>query len=260
MSEPLGQSHVAEQTLILHYYGELDEPSAVEPHLAACATCRDEFERLQRLLALVELQEVPEPPPTFEREVWARLTPHLGRRGLSWVAPMRPSGRQWASVGAAAAILLAAFVAGRVSRPPESDLASPAVEAPGDVAGRVLDLAVGDHLDRSQMALIEWLNADFETTALDLDAEQSRARELIAANRLYRSTAGYMGDAATRDVLDELERVLLEIANTPPGGGKETLEALRTRIEARGLLFRVRVIHSELRQREQQPLNRHPVG
>ena len=78
----------------------------------------------------------------------------------------------------------------------------------------------------------------------DIGSEQSRARDLVAANRLYRQTAVQAGDEGEiGDLLDELERVLLEIANAPPDAARGDLDALRAHIEQRGLLFRVRVVH-----------------
>jgi hypothetical protein len=160
---------------------------------------------------------------------------------------------RWAYAGGIAALLVAAFLAGRVSRPAPPSATPAAVEA-DDVGGRVLVVAVVDHLDRSQMVLIELMNADLETGTPDIGLEQSRARELVAGSRLYRRSAVQAGDDNTGEVLDELERVLLEIANLPQGASKEDIEAMRTRIAARGLLFRVRVVHSEMRERERQTI------
>jgi hypothetical protein len=146
-----------------------------------------------------------------------------------------------------ATLLIVAFIAGRFSQTPQPS--TTAVDADASVTERVLVIAVVDHLDRSQMVLLEVLNADVES-ASDLAAEQSRARELVAANRLYRQTAAQTGDGSTGDVLDELERTLIEIANTPADASKDELDALRARIAERGLLFKVRVVHSEMRERE----------
>jgi hypothetical protein len=74
----------------------------------------------------------------------------------------------------------------------------------------------------------------------------------VSANRLYRQTAVQTGDETTNSVLDELERTLLEIANTPADASKDDLDALRARIGSRGLLFKVRVVHSEMVERERQ--------
>jgi hypothetical protein len=162
-----------------------------------------------------------------------------------------PSRLAWAA--GVAAVIVAAFVAGRVSGPAPASAPSQAAALPSDsTSDGVLVLAVVDHLDRSQMMLIELMNADPDQPVVNISNEQSRARDLVAANRLYRQSAAQAGDETTGDVLDELERVFIEIANAPEDAGKAELEALRARIVSRGLLFRVRVVNSEMRQREQR--------
>jgi hypothetical protein len=245
--------HVSEEDLILHYYGETDGVE-VEQHLASCAMCRSELARLQQVLALVDEQDVPEPSPGFERTVWARLEPQLPPRGRGWFPRLFHAPPRWALAGGIAALVLAAFVAGRFSGSGPAS-APTAADGEGNRADRVLMVAVIDHLDRSQMVLLELMNADLgdETS---ISNEQSRARELVSANRLYRQSAGQAGDETINGVLEELERMLLEIANAPADASAEELDALRARIEARGLLFRVRVVHSEMQERERQEAHR----
>ena len=247
-------THVSEEDLILHFYGEAEEPARLESHLSSCPACQVEFVRLTRALALVDTADsfnpAAAPGPGFEREVWARLEPALAAHRESWWSRLFHQTPKWALAGGIATLVLAAFVAGRFSgdAPPAS-----VADADPDVTGRVLVVAVVDHLDRSQMVLMEVMNADVES-AVDLAGEQTLARELIAANRLYRQTATQTGDDGTSDVLDELERVLLEIANTPEDATRDDLDALRARISSRGLLFKVRVVHSEMLERERQTL------
>jgi hypothetical protein len=239
--------HLSEEDLILHYYGETDRAmeARVEEHFATCAACHSEFTKLQQVLSLVDAQEIPEPGPAFEREVWIRLEPALTRRPSWWFPWVR-----LAFAGGVAALVVAAFLAGRLTRPADAP-APTAAAAPPDTAERVLVVAVVDHLDRSQMVLVELLNAD-PANADAFSVEQERARDLIAANRLYRQTATQTGDATTSELLEELERVLLELANAPADAPSIDLTALRERIESRGLLFRVRVVQSEMRERERQ--------
>jgi hypothetical protein len=234
----------------------------VDGHLAACSACRNEFLRLRQVLTLVDLDEVPEPRPGFERDVWARLAPAIATpkpspfdslRSLreDWLARLFPAGPRWVYAGGLAVLLLAAFLAGRVSRdtPPGAGITTAAADA--DLSHRVLVFAVVDHLDRTEMMLVELLNS--EPTGDPLSAGgASRARELVAENRLYRVSARQAGDDAVTTVLDDLERVLMEIANTPESAGPEALDALRQRIASQGLLFRVRVVHSEMRERERR--------
>jgi len=85
---------------------------------------------------------------------------------------------------------------------------------------------------------------------VDISAEQQRAQDLVEANRLYRQTATRTGDSTLVDVLDELERVLVEIAHSPAQLSSAQLNEIQQRIEARGILFKVRVIGSDVRERE----------
>jgi hypothetical protein len=236
--------HASEEDLILHYYGETNDEGRVERHVSECAVCQTEFARLRRVLSLVDEPVVPAPPPSFERDVWMRLEPQLTARRQRWM-PQVWAFPRWALAGAVASLVLAAFLAGRFSGP--DPVAPP--EANADVRGRVLLVAVVDHLDRSEMVLVELLNAELDDPGV-IGLEQLRARELVAANRLYRQSAAHTGDEVIGAALEELERVLLEIANAPADLSGEDLAALRDQIGPRGLLFRVRVVQSEMRERQ----------
>jgi hypothetical protein len=51
-------------------------------------------------------------------------------------------------------------------------------------------------------------------------------------------------------VLDELERVLVDIAASPATVTQEDLDSVRRRIESKELLFKVRVVSSQVRDRQ----------
>jgi len=98
------------------------------------------------------------------------------------------------------------------------------------------------------MMLVELVNADAEHGDM-FTSEQSRAADLVSANRLFRQSAEQSGDTAIADILEDLERVLLEIANAPADTTSGERADLKSRIKTEDLLFRVRVIASEMRQR-----------
>jgi hypothetical protein len=90
----------------------------------------------------------------------------------------------------------------------------------------------------------------------DISAEQRWAEDLVAASRLYRQDASDAGEHSVALVLDELERNLLEIVHSPSKATAATIDQLRRRIDAASLLFKVRVLGDELRQRERQDTQR----
>jgi hypothetical protein len=158
--------------------------------------------------------------------------------------------RRLAAVSALAAVVVAAFLIGRWTTP------HPAVEGPvaaDKVRERVLVVAVGQHLGKSEMVLMEFENAQPDRTGrklVNISAEQRRAEDLLDENRLYRQTALQSGDKIMASTLDELERTLLDIANSPKEVTPARFEAMRKRIESQGILFKVRVVHQDLRERQ----------
>ena len=140
-----------------------------------------------------------------------------------------------------------AFVAGRFY--PRQTRSPQMAAADAQTGERVLLVAVGDYLERSQMVLIELSNAT-PKGSLDISAEQERAGGLVTETRLYRQTAARTGDARITGVLDELERVLVEITHAPSNITQPQLEEMRERLEAEGILFKIRVLGSNVRNQE----------
>jgi hypothetical protein len=232
-------SHLSEEELVLHHYGEAEDPRAIEAHLADCEACRASHEALVRDLSAVPSDIVPERDEAYGARVWARLEPKLAARPRRWTV------RRMALPAALAASLALAFLLGRLTGPP----AGPPV-AREIVRERILLVAVGEHLDRSRMVLVELSHAGEKGKPVDISSEQKWAASLVASNRLYRQTAVQFGDARVATVLDELERFLVEVANGPAELSPAELQVMRERIEARGLLFRVKVLGSQVRDRQ----------
>jgi hypothetical protein len=91
---------------------------------------------------------------------------------------------------------------------------------------------------------------------MGLGAQREFADELVSANRLYRQAAARSGEPALAAVLEELERVLVELAAGPDALAPADLAGLQRRIDSQGLLFKVRVIQSQVRERERRLLPR----
>jgi len=259
-------NHIDEQRLIEYANGEAAGAADILRHVDECAQCRTSLESLQRVMAAATALAVPEPNAAFESRMWARLRPELAPKKsamgwLEWFAPRRLS-----FAGAMAAMVVAAFLAGRFWRPtaiPSESNATPvAATVTPQVRERILLVAVGDHLDRAQSVLIEISNAEPGTPGgakqVDISREQQRAQDLLASNRLYRQTAQRTGDKSVASFLDELEPLLIEIANSPAKVTGTDLEELQRRIAARGLLLKVRVLSSNVREREKAVVNEQP--
>jgi hypothetical protein len=243
--------HLTEEELIAYREGETTQREAIAEHLTGCTACRAELDRIEAVLHALDNLPVPERGPEYGRTVWQQIAPRLPEKaGRGWGAWFEP--RRWVAIGAMAAMVIAAFVAGRWSKP--KDTGTP-VASVAQVRERVLVVAVGEHLGKSEMVLMELANAAPENSGqkqINISAEQKRAEDLLDANRLYRETAKQDGDAALADVLDDLERVLLDVAHSPDELTPAKLESLQKRIEAHGILFKVRVVGKELQEKQKQ--------
>jgi hypothetical protein len=247
--------HPNEDELIAYHDGEVSQREATAKHLADCGECRAELERIEAVLAALDTMPVPDPGEEYGRRVWQQIAPRLPERRAHWwdfgMSGRLFEPRRWAAAGAIAALAIAAFLAGRVTK--HAGPESAAVDA-SQVRERVLIMAVGEHLGRSEMVLVELANAEpanAQQKQVNISGEQRRAEDLLEENRLYRQTALEQGDTSLANVLDELERVLLDVAHSPDKVTPAQLETIRQRIEARGILFKVRVVGKELQQREE---------
>lgn len=258
--------HLSDEQLIAFCYGDVERPNALKEHLRSCAACRDNFQSLQHTLAAWKSAPIPERDASYGSQVWYAISPRLdapqklpSRQRVSWF-----SIRRFAAAGALAAVIVLAFFAGRYGprRTIQTVTASPAQIRQG-----VLLVAVSDHLDRAQMVLMELVNADGDGAApgatpanVNIATEQARAQELLISNRLYEQTAQQTGDAEIENILSTLEPVLLEVAHSPDEISAQQFQQIQDRIRSAGILFKVRVVSSDVRDKERSLARRNSQG
>jgi hypothetical protein len=234
--------HLSEEDLVLHVYGEADESDFSREHLENCARCREELSVLRQVLAEVDEMTPPARPSDYGARVWEKVS-----RELPAPAPLETSRssskpRSYYWLAAAAVLLAATFLAGRFTAPPAD--VDPA--RAGQIRERILLFALSDHLEQSQVLLLEVVNRGDGSASPVAPLERERAAELLQASRLYRQTAYQVGEVAAGDVLEELERILLDMSQGPDS--LEAREGLKSRIEERDMLFKLRVLGSTVKK------------
>ncbi len=251
--------HLSEEQLIAYQDGETSGREAFGAHIAACSECKAELGRLTEMLTAFEALPAPDPGEDYGRRVWQQIAPRLQeKRGRWWQAILAPqeffSPQRLAAGALIAVLVLVAFLAGRVSKritPADGGITTTADSA--RVRERVLMLAVGEHLGRSEMVLMDIANAQPGGAGLkqvNFSSQRRRAEDLLDENRLYRQTALQEGDTGIVNVLDELERVLLDVAHSPQTVTPAQIKSIRQRIDDDGLLFKVRVLTKQIQLRE----------
>ena len=238
-------SHLTEEQLVEHYFSEDANRVVAETHLRICSRCEQAYEEISNALAV----RAPEPPaqmPGYGKRVWQSIE-----------APLRPypaKGKRryfsWPRLVLAGACLLglaAAFLGGSLwqrSHMHPSEAANP-VQAKERVVLFILD----DHLDRSERLLVELNHAGGVRGALD-DSLQTEARQLLPDNRLYRQAVSSGGDPMMTAALDHLERVLLEVANSPDKLDGADIKRIEQEMNTDSLLFQIRVLRARTSQQE----------
>jgi hypothetical protein len=266
--------HLTEEQLILFHYNEAEDSQRIAQHLEACSACRHNYENLSHTLGSMTLTRIPERPAEYGSDVWRRLAPQLatqqrnrlsrwmgvtlariGRPSLEYPATVRVlfAPRPWC-IGAGVLLLAsAAFLAGRFWSQPGSNprLAQPHLAQPSSSAGgqRMPFKELGDHLERSQLALIELINSK-TNGPVDISIEQVLARELVDVNRIFCRTAAHLDDGVVMSTLEDLESALLEISNSPPRLSSEQFAELRRRLGPDAVLCKIKVVGAQLRARQ----------
>ena len=238
--------HITEEHLFAYREGEMQERESIAAHLQECGECRAELERIEAVFLALDAMPVPDPGEEYGTTVWRQIADRIPEKRANWwtgwLAP-----RRLMALATAAALLVLAFYAGRKTSP---QAGGEEVLDAGKVRERVLLVAVGEHLGKSEMILMELANTQTADTGkkwINISTEQKRAEDLVEENRLYRQTAISNGDNGMASTLDELERVLLDVANSPAEVTPVQFEAIQKRIAAQGILLKVRVVQQELR-------------
>jgi hypothetical protein len=240
-------NHLTDEQLVEHYFAEGASRVAAETHLRICSRCELAFEEISNVLAV----RAPEPPARehgYGKRLWQSIEsplrpyPAATRRFFSWPYSMP----RLVLAGACLLALAAAFLGGSLwqrQRNHPSQAANPA-----QAKERVVLLILNNHLDRSERLLVELNHAGAEPGDAD-DSLQAEARQLLPDNRLYRQAVSPSHDPTMSAALDHLERVLLEVANSPDKLSSADLARIGQEMNTDSLLFQIRV----LRARTSQP-------
>ena len=245
---------ISDDDLVLYHYCDgldatrLDE---IRDALAASQALRDRLASIERVLARVDAEPVPEAEPDFEARLWRKLEPrlqtrHIGKRASwretlhaihAWLTPPRLA---FASASAIALAIGAGFYAGRNSAP----MTPPAATSTADAAAaRVLDAYVAAHLRATEGVLMTASNSG--NTEI-LDGNRALAAQLVESNRLYALAAARAGNTQLADFLRQIEPVLISLANGPAASPVQSPDGLREYLRNTDLMFQVRAAEARL--------------
>lgn len=180
------------------------------------------------------LRALPEPPQTPRDRMWEHIEPAVRSRHA-----VRPHRRmRLAPIAGIAAVLALGIGIGRyTARSPGIDAASHAIP---NLPPRAFAHLLEEHLHRSEMLLVSI------SSGADVDIA-APAHELLSTTRLLLDSPP-AGDAGLRRLLEDLELLFVQASQLQ--GDPSAIEYVRSTLEERGLLTRLRRVSSRPSQRE----------
>ncbi|MCQ4167184.1 hypothetical protein [Tahibacter harae] len=264
---------IRDSDLILYHYRDgLDaaELAAIARALEQSPALRARYAALAATLQAADAQPLPQPDAGFEQRLWQRFdaeveaaaprqaVPHAReaaagreRHGMGARRPLRLAAGALALVGA----LGLGFLLGR--QPADGPTApvagtgmtNPAGMNAGDtLSSRVLDAYVAAHLRETEGVVLTAVNSD---SAELLAGNRELAAGLIDSNRLYAQAAARAGNARLANFLQQLEPLLIELANPPGAGPIQDSDGLRDYVDKTDLLFQLRATQARMEPQRQ---------
>ncbi len=233
-------------------FGDLtaDERTRLETHLQSCAACREQLAALHNVLATMAEPARPEMPQHFWDGYWNRLIDRMEKEpapaSSRWQKVRDIFSAQWSwgwQIAAAAAVLVIGIVIGQNWSTRESSvniattLPSPAIIPAYNVEARTAQL-----LERSKTLLIGIVNDDFEgANSSDLARQRKVSRALLQEARALQTNLPNSPDQRMQQLLQQLEFVLVQIANLEIEHDLSSVEMVREGIDREGLLLKINI-------------------
>ncbi|GHA03899.1 hypothetical protein GCM10008090_11450 [Arenicella chitinivorans] len=258
--------HWKDQDLVLYYYGELDDSSALELRqaLTNSSDIQARYHGIADFLTQQNIYEPPQPDHNFNQRIMAGIHQEHARQNQPAATPVKPNWLKRLSIGVqdsvwaktlttsllVLAVTTAVFNLGRWSAEPSTSSSSEHIVQSSDqfdtqTSQRVLYAGMRTHMEHSQRLLTRVSNADPDLQRNTGDRQQVM-EELIGFNRLYRRLAEQAGDYPLARVLEQNESLLIELNNVIPDSNDQTWRSLEQRVNQSDLVFKLKVANRKL--------------
>jgi hypothetical protein len=228
--------------------GELDpeRSAALAAHLAMCDECAREYGHGRALVD--SMLSIPRPEP--DEEEWNRWQEALDRRLETEIrlrAEFRPA-KRFATILRLARPAAAAVIVGGIAlawwlsyRSPHTDRVT-AVEQSSAPTPESVSSEARQYLDRSKLVLLGMRNFDPGVTSEywpTFERESAISRRLVDESGPLKAKLAYFNEMRLYGIVDDLDVVLLGIANLESDYTPEDVELIRLSTDRKGLLFKI---------------------
>jgi anti-sigma factor RsiW len=262
-------AHTETQLKLYEYlHGDLDEKDRafVASHLVECAACREECEEVREALGMLS-PTGGQPSDALPDAFWTAMLNEVDQKiaGTSdpsgvrlWISVWQQRASDWLTmavvphrriilgVASIAIVATSAFVTWSLLRqsPDRPAFAASPAGAESTESGLAsvsppAETRMDSYLRKSRLLLVGVTNmSDVEGQPVDLSAERNTSRELAdEARALKQQTL----DDRSLDLISELEKIQIELANMESRNEMPTMALVRSGIERENLLFKIRI-------------------
>jgi hypothetical protein len=242
------------------FYEELnaEQKNFLESHISVCEGCESEYTDITSTLKVMEKRNRPEPDQAFWNGYWNRLARRIEEektltpKSESW---WRSFGRaftfapKWAFQTAAALLLvvLGIYIGRMIFSPTAFEVQQvrqqPTIGSQAEQSAEYTHRAQ-NYIERSKLILLALINFDPETEdpyALNLPFQQQVSRELVREASFLKQGAADSDQRRLRNLITDLEVILLQIANLESERDFEAIELVKKGMDSRGILLQIRI-------------------
>jgi hypothetical protein len=249
-------NHSSVRSALYEYIrGELapEEMERVAGHLASCDRCSAEMDSLRSVIGLTSTH-VSSASDTRPEEFWngfaasverrielanspGRRPPLRIREKIMAIFTLRPRPVFLAGGALAAAALAVIFLRIFSGGSPREEISSAAAIEPARAVPA--DYRMGDYLRKSKVLLVGIAHLDAEDDQpIDLTKESKVSQELLDDARYLKSQPL---DIRSAKLIDDLQKILISLANMKEQEGLPNVEMIRSGIHRENLLFKIRM-------------------
>jgi hypothetical protein len=239
------------ELMVAALYDELDrrQRETLDRHLRSCSACAQHYRQMSETLGVMSEREKPERDEAFWTSYFEQLAPRLESGAVEQLTVRFPAWSRHPAfrAGAAAALILVGVLLGKwvwQKDRPQASAPGPIVSAPypGHVTVTEPVHRAEAYLQRSKVLLLALANFDPATdnaATLNLPTQRQISESLVQEAMVLKSELSDTAELRLRELVDDLEVILLQIANLENEHDLAAIELVRSSVTNQALLFRI---------------------
>ncbi len=241
---------------VLYNELEFEQKQWFDTHLQSCPNCVADYEKMKTTMGIMKQRSRTEPDPFFWDSYWERLVDRIetSEKSISIISAwwqrfwhginLQP---QWTyRVATAVALIAIGVLIGRlyfgrpVSRQVET---AQSVQVPPTAVEQVsLQQRTDRYIERSKILLLGLINFDPDSEdayALNLPYQKQISQNLVNEASSLKEELTAPAQQQLRDLIEDLEIILLQIANLESEHDLSGIELVKSGVDRRGILLKI---------------------